>query len=552
MIWKTLGTCKSTAPTAMNSIKFGHKPTGYLTAFLLIVIAGLFLQKNYMDEYPTHIHAWAEQDHYALAIGFINNGFDFFHPETMIYNKQFPGWWKEAYDNTITSVDFPIHEYTVALLMKLLGTTSPWVFRLWTLLWGFLGLFFLYKVAYQISQNLLKSALVTTIALTSPVYAYYLNGFLPSIPALSLGTIGLWFYLHYYESNQRKQFHLCIAFLTMAMLMRTTFAIEFIAILCFELLRIFRRESTFLDKLPCVLISATLFLAYFLWNKHLRTLYGTIFLNELLPPEDWQDAKELIADTYHKWTFQYFQKLQYLVFLLIAVSAIVTNFFQTIRKKKEKHNTPQKQPLSLWWLALIEIFGCLLFSVAMMQQLPFHDYYLIDTFFLPILLLTILTLKALPSNKETHSFEWGDFLIGIVCAIMVFQATETQVERRDMENAALISYRNYKDADVLMDSLKISRDAKILCLYGYAQNGPFLQMKRKGYTVMTDEEDLLETAFTWDFDYIVIENEKFMIYFKDRNVLLSRLKRIGGNDYLSICTPDNNWIYQEWWQLVYH
>ena len=93
-----------------------------------------FLQRNYMDEYPTHIHAWAEQDHYALALGFINNGFDLFHPETMIYNKQFPGWWQEPSATTITSADFPIHEYIVALLMKLFGTTSPWVFRLWTLL----------------------------------------------------------------------------------------------------------------------------------------------------------------------------------------------------------------------------------------------------------------------------------------------------------------------------------------------------------------------------------------------------------------------------------
>ena len=73
-----------------------NNPFGLLTAFLMIVIAGLFIQKDYMDEYPNHIHAWAEQDHYALAIGFINNGFDLFHPETMIYNKQFPDWWKTA------------------------------------------------------------------------------------------------------------------------------------------------------------------------------------------------------------------------------------------------------------------------------------------------------------------------------------------------------------------------------------------------------------------------------------------------------------------------
>ena len=530
---------------------------GHLTALLLILIAGLFLQKDYMNEYPTHIHAWAEQDHYALAIGFINNGFDFFHPETMIYNKQFPGWWKEAFPTTITSVDFPIHEYNVALLMKLLGTTSPWVFRLWTMLWGFLGLFFLYKTAYHLTCNSLKSALVTAIALSSPVYAYFLNGFLPSIPAFSLGIIGLWFYLRYYDNNKRKHFHLCIAFLTLAMLMRTTFAIELIAILCFELLRIFRKETTFIDKLPSLLVSAALFLAYFLWNRHLRNLHGTLFLNELLPPEDWQDAKELIADTYNKWTFHYFQRLQYVVFAVLALLAFVWAVIRKLSAKQvntqsARYDTNDHRKLSLWWLPLIEIFGCLLFSVAMMQQLPFHDYYLIETFFLPILLLTALTLNALPNFKEDAAIDWGHFIVGAVCAIMVINATSMQINRRNSEQDALVSYKHFQNADQLLDSLNIPRDAKILCLYGYAQNGPFIQMKRKGFTVMTNEDDLLEAAFTWDFDYIVVENQKFMLNFKGRSVPLSKLKRIGGNEHLSVCTADNNWIYQEWWQLIYH
>ena len=233
-----------------------------------------FLQRNYMDEYPTHIHAWAEQDHYALALGFINNGFDLFHPETMIYNKQFPGWWQEPSATTITSADFPIHEYIVALLMKLFGTTSPWVFRLWTLLWAVIGLLFVYRIAFLVTKKFTKSLFVTFVALCSPVFVYYSNGFLPSIPALSMGIIGLWFYLRYYEDQKRRHFHLGIAFLTIAMLMRTTFAIELIAVLCFELLRVIRKESTLPDKLPSILISAALFLAYFLWNRHLRNLHG--------------------------------------------------------------------------------------------------------------------------------------------------------------------------------------------------------------------------------------------------------------------------------------
>ena len=522
---------------------------GRLTALLLIIIAGLFIQKDYMDEYPSHIHAWAQQDHYAIAIGFINNGFDFFHPETMVYNKQFPGWWKEASDNTITSADFPIHAYCVALLMELFGTTSPWVFRLWTLLWSFLGLFFLFKIAHRITGDGLMSALVTCIALTSPIYAYFMNGFLPTIPALSLGIIGLWCYLLYLENNQKKHFNLGIAFLTLAMLMRTTFAIELIALLCFEMLRIFRKESRFFDKLPAVILSATVFIAYFLWNKHLRDLYGTLFLNQLLPPEDWQDAKELLTDTYNKWFLHYFQKLHYLVFLLLAMLAIGVSIYKSTRKKTEKKG---KRPLSLWWLPMIEIFGCMLFSVAMMQQMPNHDYYFLDTYFLPILLIITLMFNLLPKESQSPSNRTLPFVIGILCAVMVSNATKTQIERRDPNDLSHISYLHFKDADKLLDALNIPRDAKIVCLYGFPQNGPFLQMQRKGLTAMWEKNRLPDAITNWEFDFIVIEDYQFIQHFDERKELLSRLKRVGNNGKISVCTLADHPLRHEAWEFFYY
>ena len=164
-------------------------------AMLLIVAAGLFVSLDYINEFPTHIHAWAEQDHYALSLGFLHNGFDFFHPETMIYNKQFPGWWKEAYDTTITSAGFSIHEYVVALWMKIFGSDSPWVFRSWTLLIALAGLFFLFKICLQITQDAAKALITTGVAITSPILAYYMSGFLPSIPAFSVCIVGIWCYL---------------------------------------------------------------------------------------------------------------------------------------------------------------------------------------------------------------------------------------------------------------------------------------------------------------------------------------------------------------------
>ena len=134
---------------------------------------------------------------------------------------------------------------------------------------------------------------------------------------------------------------------------------------------------------------------------------------------------------------------------------------------------------------------------------------------------------------------------------MINGAESMQEQRRTQESEGLISYQRFQDSDLLLDSLNIPRDAKILCLYGFAQNGPFIQMGRKGYSVMMDDEDLLRTAYSWDFDYVVIENSKFQQYFKQHQELLSKLKKIGGNGKITVCTANNNWVYQADWQFFY-
>ena len=180
----------------------------------------------------------------------------------------------------------------------------------------------------------------------------------------------------------------------------------------------------------------------------------------------------------------------------------------------------------------------------MMQQIQYHDYYFIDTFLLPLLLLLALSLKAIPASKRTIILVTECLVVAVLAVVMIRNVIETQTTRRLQENHGEISYNNFKDGDRLLDSLNVPKNAKILCLFGYAQNGPFIQMKRKGYSVMTDDKELIEAAFTWDFDYIVIENSKFETYLERQRDMLSRLQRVGGNGKLSVCTPTHHTTYQ--------
>ena len=209
-------------------------------ALLIIIVLGILFHYNYINEFPSHIHAWAQSDRYALSLGFINNDFNLFKPETFVLNHQFPDNWKSPSQYSITAVDFPIHDYIPAILMKIAGVNSPWIYRLYTLIYSFIGLLFLYKLSYILSKSKTKSIFVLIFAATSPVFVYYQGGFLPTIPSLANVFIGVYFYVRYLNSNKLKYFNVSLLFLTLAILSRTTFAIPLIAILALEFIRVLK------------------------------------------------------------------------------------------------------------------------------------------------------------------------------------------------------------------------------------------------------------------------------------------------------------------------
>lgn len=487
----------------------------WIIALTLIIGLGIFIQLPYMNEFPSFIHAWSQSDRYSIAIGFLNNGFDLFHPETLIYNKQFPHWWTYAYDNTITSVDFPLVEYVVAIIMKITGSTSPWIFQSCTLSLSFLGLFFLYKLSFLITKDGLKSLLVTAVAMTSPVYAYYSNGFIPGIPALTFAIIALYFYVRYLDDKNIRTFILSSIFITISVLIRTSFAVIWIAILCFEFLRIIRKETTFIDKILPVGISFMVFFSYYLWNRHLTAENGTMFLSELMPAENWNDFWQELTNALNNWKLHYFGKIHYNIFLLITAFALLYFIFTRIENIRTIKSKSYKS-LSLWILFMITLLGEMLFTLAMARQFRNHDYYFIDTYFLPLLLLLILILNILPRiDNYKRSFFFG--LIAILfISLMTDNVGEMQKQRRRnyWGPTAVRTIKNYQGSEHFLDSIGISKDAKILTLWAYPQNTPFILMNRKGFAEMYYDKEKLDAGMTFDYDYVVVENE---LYNKENN-----------------------------------
>ena len=213
----------------------------------------------------------------------------------------------------------------------------------------------------MLTNQFSKSILITFFAATSPVFVYYQSGFIPGITALSNVAIGIYLYLRYIKDKDIKYFYLSVFFLTLATLIRSSFAIPIVAVFSFEFLRIIKKETGITKKILPILLSVLSVFSYFAWNSYLRRHYGSMFVNKLLYPESLAQAKLLISDAFYRWRFQYFTETHYWIFLFCLSLAIG---FLIFNKIKRKNNPISNNNLSLWIFNGIWLLGCILFSIT--------------------------------------------------------------------------------------------------------------------------------------------------------------------------------------------
>lgn len=505
---------------------------GGIWAALVIIGLGLMLGQRSIERFPHHNHTWAQSDWYAIALGFTNNGYDLLHPETMIYNKQFPDKWEKASTNTVTAADFPIHGYIVALLMGLFDDTSAQVYRIWTLICSLLGMWFLYLLGRRVTGSGLKAVAIVAFAMMSPLYALYFTGCLPSVPSLALTMAGLWAYVKYWQEGRRMLWNLAITLLTLGAMTRTSQAIVPVAVCGYEMLRVIRRETTLPNKLPAVLLSGAAIGGYLLWNAHLRAEYGSLFLPHLMPLQGWGDLTS-IWKNYH---YVYFSLPQ-----LILMGALVAGACAALMANRRSTKSNDGRQLPLWLLLAIWLFGEGLFFIAMGGQFPMHEYYFLDSFYLPVVFGVMLTVKHIPLPRKT-GWRIATLAALLAAAWPIYRAADNTLEERTKGyDLAYLCYLNYLGSDQWLDEIGISRDARILSVASYPQNLPFILMGRKGYTAQWISDDfdmtsMLTSALTFPFDYVVTEEWYLRNRFDQYRVVYERLIPVAKHGSLWLCT----------------
>jgi len=498
------------------------------TVILVLLGIGFLFQWRYINEFPSHIHAWAQADRYALAIGFNKNGFDFFQPQTYVLNHQFPGKSKVANHSVVTAVDFPIHDYIAGMLMNLFGTTAPWCFRLYVLIYSLVGLFFLFKTSELLVYDPVKSILVVIFAASTRLFSYYQAGFLPSIPSLANGFIALYFYVSWLKSKRRSSFIWSIFFMTLAALSRLPFAILLLVILLYEGSCAIKERKFDVWKWVSIFIAFLAIGCYFLYNRHLRNVFGSIFLNYALPPKSFNEFVIILKVILKKWLYTYFTKVHYFVFFLLILGVIAELIF-----KKGILKSLYRQLLVFFALAII---GFAVYSFLMIQQFPEHDYYFLDTFYLPIILFLLILLAILSEVNKTVRIA-TTVLLFLACLLTIPRTLKSQVERRETGywDHTQVTIHNFTDSKAFLASQRVSDTSKILVIDAYAPNIPFILMDKTGYVVLTTDAKNIEESLKWRADYVVIQNSFLLSeVYPNYPELINRLDRIATNGRITL------------------
>lgn len=510
-----------------------NKYLGNLLVAGAILALGLFFHLKHLRDLPSHVHAWAQADRYALALGFINNGFDLWHPETFTFNHQFPNDWKTADATSITAVDAPLHEFAIAAIMHITGNSGPAVFRLYALIYACLGLFFFFRLALLLTADVPRAFLATLFAATSPVFVYYQAGFLPSIPSLANAIIGLYLYLRFVREPRFRLLAWAVVFLALAALTRTTYVIPLGAVLVAELWRLLnKRTGPWAWRWPFV-VAVLILVGQHLHNRALTQAYGSIFLDHFLPPRSLEEARGIWTEVIANWGTQYFSVMHYVLSGATLLGACIALLM--------RRSTAQRGQDTLLLLVALMLGASALFAALMWQQFPAHDYYFLDTFFLPICLLFVWALSVIqtwrygPATKTFALLTAG--AIGVPLVLNAVKTQEGRMATGPWDDTAN-SIANFTGGDTLLDALGVAKSAKVLVLNTHAPNLPFILLNRKGYALMGWRAEDIQLAMEWDADVVVIQNNAFLAEtWRNYPEITHYLKKIGDNGRISVCVP---------------
>ncbi|HTA84408.1 MAG TPA: glycosyltransferase family 39 protein [Bacteroidia bacterium] len=466
---------------------------GLLFVLLLLGISFAYNYHSILFERPYSTHQWRQCDCLSITLNYYKEGMHFFTPVTH--------WCGPNGDGKVSTSECPIIYYTVACLWQIFGY-HEFIYRLVVILISFAGLFYLYKLTYELLSDRLLAIMVSLFLFASPIFAFYANNFILDLPALSFAIIAWYFFVRFIKIQANKQLYISVLFFTLAGLTKLSALIAFAPILLLfpiemlGLLKLNNGNKIFNSPLKqgmpflaaLVVIAAwTLYVVHYNSRVDIR-----VFSTQIFPIWHMNSAyKGRVFTSFYSDLLPQFYSLPALITILAM--------FATITVLWKKAN-------SLLLFSAICIFsGVIAYIILWFQVLDVHDYYLINL----LILVPFIIITFLHYLKNNHTRFFSSITLKILFGVfLAFNIYYTAIENRakypaddgsqvssgfilrqktvDMWNWFHGDYnlylRPYETIEDYNRSLGIKREDKVISIPDNSVNISLYLMDQKGFT----------------------------------------------------------------------
>lgn len=455
----------------------------------LIISVGLFYLMGYQKvatKGPFSKHSYRQSDSYAFVLNYYYENNRFIEPSVLCVIEDKGG-------KAVS--EFPILYYITAKIWKLTGV-NPFILRIIDLIILFIGLFYLYKLAYEILNDHSWSILVSLLMFSSPLLGYYGFNFIPNIPALGFALIATYYYYNYSTTSKVHYLVFSTILFSLGALLKISSLFAFLAINAISFFQNIRQRKQNPKALLLQLSSIFfLFLVVFSWyafakDYNSKNLDG-LFRQDTIPI--WNLSSEHIQKILD---VVYTNTIIYLLnpFALIALAGL---FITSIVFWK-------KTDTSLLLISSILLLGISMFILLFFEGMDAHEYFLIDiTVIIPAITITFLTTVkgmsySLFKSKIFKSFAFILLLLSLNYNVVMTRAHYNPHDKMVTQNIPLPNrvqeYWNYVywDWEVhrgkfdgivpYIRSLGIKFDDKVISIPDESPNITLTLLQQKGFT----------------------------------------------------------------------
>ncbi len=443
----------------------------FLLSFTLLGIGFNFHETSFLE--PSGLHLWRQADCLSFTLNY-QDGNALWQPEL---HNQLAQQGTAGY----SVGEFPIVYFLVGNIWKLTGK-KIWIFRLLALGIFFLGLWSLFRAFYKLGFHWLLSLMAPLLLLAFPFFVYYSNGFLPNTLAISFVFMAWLNIVRYGIGGKFHWFIVACALFVLGALLKVTAAISFIALmasLTFYFLFKKRERPTYLQPFlrPGVVIALLVSLltigAWYLAARYYNDMNKGYFTFNYASPI-WQmsgaEIYHVLQEIRQKWLAQIIAP-PLIAFLCLCFIAIVLFF--------------RKLPLALKLLLPFLVLGVASYALLWFDLLEPHDYYWTDG----MILAPFFTLGFMYLLREKLQKPIAQYLTAAIFLLAGFTGISYSLERTEerfygyWQSLDHIS-RSLEGIDSYLDSLGVSREAKVISYPDQSYNSSLYFIDRSGWTGM--------------------------------------------------------------------